>query len=305
MNRDLLDAVRAYTLENANLDGLACPPVPGLRMMCADSPRRKLESTYRPLVCLILQGSKHLLVGTQQRTCGEGVAVIVGADMPVTGQIVGATRERPYIALAIDLDLPLLGELAHHMRNRESPASGRVETLFTQPVDDAILDCACRLVRLIGRPDAIPVLHPVLMRELHFWLLSGPHAAQLGTMVSSDNSLVRLSRSISLLRTGFSTRLRTEELASAASMSLTAFHKHFKELTSLTPGQYQKRLRLIEARRLITYEGMNASRAAYQVGYESVSQFTREYTRMYGTPPKRHARDIPVPGHGALAMARG
>lgn len=287
MNQELIDAVAAYAHAHANRDGLALTSVPGLRMMCLDQPGDKLESTYRPLVCLVLQGEKHLLAGRQEKLCAEGQAIIVSADLPVTGQVVTASAERPYIALAIELDMALLSELADQLREAIPPPRDPAATMLVQDVDAAILDCAWRLMRLIAHPEAVPILHPGLMRELHFWLLNGAHGRQLRASMAPEAHPVRLNRAVALLRISYRQKLRVEELAGAASMSLSAFHKHFKDYTSLTPVQYQKRLRLIEARRLMLAEGKNASNAAHAVGYESVQQFTREYGRMFGMPPVR------------------
>lgn len=283
----LIEAAQLYARENANADGLAVTPVPGLRMMCVDSPRGKLHSVYRPLVCLILQGAKQLLVGRQEQLCLAGQSVIVSADMPVTGQVVQASPAKPYIAVAVELDIALLRELTAGLNELPSSDISRYQTLFLQDTDEAILDCCIRLMRLIGRPEAMPVLLPGLMKELHYWLLTGPHGQQLRAMTAADSHLSRLSRALAILRSEYQRRIAIEYLARAASMSLTAFHKHFKDLTSLTPGQYQKRLRLIEARRLMLYQGLSASTAAYEVGYESVSQFNRDYRRMFGAPPRR------------------
>lgn len=283
----LIEAARQYAREHSNPDGLAVTPVPGLRMMCVDSPREKLHTAYRPLVCLILQGAKHLLVGRQEQLCSEGQAVIVSADMPVTGQVVQASSAKPYVAVAVELDLGLLRELADSLSGTAPRSDSRLQTLFLQDTDEAVLDCCIRLMRLIGRPDAIPVLRPGLMKELHFWLLTGPNGQQLRAMTAADSHPSRLAQALAILRREYHSRIPIERLARAASMSLTAFHKHFKNLTSLTPGQYQKRLRLIEARRLMLYQAANASTAAYEVGYESVPQFTRDYRRLFGAPPRK------------------
>lgn len=256
-------------------------------MMCVDAPRGRLLSTYHPLVCLILQGAKHLLVGRQEQTCVEGQSVIVSADMPVTGQVVKASPARPYAALAVELDMPLLRELADLSSGSVPSTSSISDTLFLQGTDEAILDCSIRLMRLIDTPEAISVLQPGLMKELHFWLLASPSGPRLRAMAASDGCASRIGRAIAILRSQFRSRIPVERLAGAASMGATTFHRRFKELTSLTPGQYQKRLRLIEARRLMLYEGSSASDAAYEVGYESVPQFTRDYRRMFGAPPKR------------------
>ena len=290
MNQELLDAVSTYARAHANRDGLALTPVPGLRMMCLDQPGDKLESTYRPLVCLVLQGEKHLLAGRQEKLCGEGQAIIVSADLPVTGQVVTASGERPYIALAIELDMALLSELADQLRETTPTPPDPAATMLVQDVDAAVLDCAGRLMRLVAHPEAVPILHPGLIRELHFWLLNGAHGRQLRACMAPEAHPVRLNRAVAMLRLSYRQKLRVDDLAGAASMSLSAFHKHFKDYTSLTPVQYQKRLRLIEARRLMLYEGVTANKAAFEVGYESSSQFTREYARLFGAPPRRDAR---------------
>lgn len=290
MNQELRDAVSTYARAHANRDGLALTPVPGLRMMCLDRPGDKLESTYRPLVCLVLQGEKHLLAGRQETLCAEGQAVIVSADLPVTGQVVTASGARPYIALAIELDMALLSELADQLREATPAPPDPAATMLVQDVDAAVLDCAGRLMRLVAHPEAVPILHPGLMRELHFWLLNGAHGRQLRSAMAPEAHPVRLNRAVAMLRLSYRQKLRVEDLAGAASMSLSAFHKHFKDYTSLTPVQYQKRLRLIEARRLMLYEGVTANKAAFEVGYESSSQFTREYARLFGAPPRRDAR---------------
>lgn len=296
MQDELKDAIRRYSAEHANSDGLALPPVPGLRMMCVDSPRGKLHSTYRPLVCLVLQGAKHLLVGTQQSMCLAGQSVIVSADMPVTGQVIEASARNPYMALAVELDMALLRELGDGLAATAAAAVPHTRTLFLQKTEDAVVDCAIRLMRLIAKPDAIPVLHAGLMKELHYWLLTGPHGTELRAIAARESISSRIGRAIAILREDFRDRIPVERLADAAAMGLTAFHRHFKELTSLSPGQYQKRLRLIEARRLMLYEGVSATAAAFEVGYESVSQFTREYGRMFGAPPKRHNRSATTVG---------
>lgn len=286
---ELKQAVRTYACRHANRDGLAITPVPGLRMMCVEAPAGDLHSIYRPLVCFVLQGAKQMIVGNQERVFNEGQSVIVGADMPVVGRIVEAAPHAPYLAVAVELEMSLLREIAIQAGAAHAPRSSRMPTLFAEDADAAMLDCALRLMRLLDRPDATALLRPGIMRELHYWLLSGQHGAALRTLADPDSYAGRLASAIAILRAEYRSRVPVERLAATAAMSLTAFHKHFKVMTSLTPGQYQKRLRLIEARRLMREEGFSASNAAFEVGYESVSQFTREYGRLFKAPPKRDA----------------
>lgn len=285
----LKQAVRAHASLHANRDGLAFTQVPGLRMMCVEAPASDLHSIYRPLICFVLQGAKRMIVGNEERVFYGGQSVIVGADMPVVGRIVEASSDAPYLAIAVELEMTLLREIAAQMGSSSSRRTSGMQTLFAEDTEAAMLDCALRLMRLLDRPNAAPLLRPGIMRELHYWLLSSPHGAALQALADPDSYAGRLAAAISILRADYRSRVPVEDLAAAAAMSLTAFHKHFKKMTSLTPGQYQKRLRLVEARRLMLDEGFSASNAAFEVGYESVSQFTREYGRLFKAPPKQDA----------------
>lgn len=285
----LKQAVQAYAKRYANRDGLALTAVPGLRMMYVEAPAGDLQSVYKPLVCLVLQGAKRILVGKQQAVLSAGESVIVSADMPVVGRIVQASREAPYLAVAVELDRAILRELAAHMGSAYAPPLPEMSTLFAEDSEAEVIDCVSRLMKLLDRPDSAPLLRPGIMQELHYWLLSGSHGAALRDIADPDSYASRLADAIALLRAEYTSRLSVEQLAAKAGMSLSSFHKHFKHMTSLTPGQYQQRLRLIEARRLMLDEGCSASNAAFEVGYESVSQFTREYGRLFQLPPKRDA----------------
>jgi AraC-like DNA-binding protein len=285
----LKKAVIAYAGRHANGDGLVLTPVPGLRMMFVESAQGALHSVYRPLVCLILQGAKHLTAGREERLVSAGQSVIVSADLPVVGRIVQASRREPYLAIAIELEMTMLRELAAQLGGVAAQRPSETRSLFAEDTEAASLDCAARLMRLLDRPEAVPLLRPGIMREFHYWLLSGQHGAALRGLAAPGSHSSRLAAAIAILRDEYRSRVPVERLASAAAMSLTAFHKHFKHMTSLTPGQYQKRLRLIEARRLMLDQGFTATLAAFDVGYESVSQFTREYRRMFELPPKRDA----------------
>ncbi|MGX9118553.1 AraC family transcriptional regulator N-terminal domain-containing protein [Mesorhizobium sp. BHbsci] len=285
----LKHAVHTYAARHANRDGLALTPVPGLRMMCVESPHRDLHSVYRPLVCLVLQGAKLMTVGREQQVFTAGQSVIVSADMPVAGRIVQASQREPYLAVAVELEMTLLREVAAQLGSVRAQRPSETRTLFVEDTKAAILDCAVRLLHLLDRPDATSLLRPGIMYELHYWLLSGQHGAALRSLADPDSHASRLAAAIAILRAEYRSRVPVERLAAAAAMSLTAFHKHFKHMTSLTPGQYQKRLRLIEARRLMLDEGFSATSAGFEVGYESISQFTREYARLFKAPPKRDA----------------
>lgn len=281
----LHDAVQRHTAAHPHPDGIIPAPWPGMSMMRMHAPTPFAKSIYRPLVCLVLSGEKQVTVGTQTHVFAQGQSALVNADIPVLSRVTRATRTEPYLAVALELDPALLLDLAP-----AAPASPTPGSILVRETDDAVADCMLRLVRLLDRPDAAAVLRAPIGRELHYWLLSGPHGAALRTLVHPDGIRPRIARAVAVLRQAYDRPIRVEHLAAAASMSPSTFHHHFRAVTSVSPMQFQKQLRLIEARRLLLAEGLQASRAAYAVGYESVPQFTREYTRMFGTPPARDAR---------------
>jgi transcriptional regulator GlxA family with amidase domain len=172
--------------------------------------------------------------------------------------------------------------------------SGRTEdfSVFVEDLREPLADCLVRLIRLLSMPNAIPILYPSIMREICFWLLTGPHADEVRRFALPNGQTQRITRAIQILREQYSRPLRIEELAVAAGMSASSFHQHFRALTAMTPLQYQKQLRLLEARRLLIDGGINTAHAAYRVGYESASQFSREYARMFGQPPKRDVTEV-------------
>ncbi len=283
-----VEKVADFARARGNSHGLVPTCVPGLRLMCIDRPGEHVQSTYRPLVCLVLQGAKRITVGREETVCRQGQSVIVSANMPVQGQVIEASTAAPYLALAMEFDWPLLSEQADLIdsANRRVPIVSK-KTLSTQLTETAILDCGLRLMQLAEAPEEIPFLLEGLRKELQYRLLTGPNGACLRDQVGSHSSATRLTPAVAMLQEKFREDLRIDQLAETAAMSRAVFHRQFKALTSLTPVQYQKRLRLIEARRLLRHEAVSATRAAYEVGYESVPQFTRDYSGMFGTTPGR------------------
>jgi AraC-like DNA-binding protein len=242
-----------------------------------------------------------MIIGRENRVFAGGESVIVSADMPVTGRIMQATATEPYLAVAVELEATILREVALQLGSIRASRPSAMQAVFANETETAVLDCVARLMRLIDRPEAIPLLRSGILRELHYWLLVGPHGLALRRLADPDSHSSRLAEAIALLRARYRTRIPVERLAAAAAMSLTAFHRHFKHMTSLTPVQYQKRLRLIEARRLMMEDAHSATSAAFEVGYESVSHFTRDYGRMFRIAPRRdvlRARDTPVHQEG-------
>jgi AraC-like DNA-binding protein len=284
MDTTLLDAVRRFADAHADADGVARTLIPGL-VAIRQAGRTELSyQIQRPLACLVLQGSKHVAMGAQSFTFEAGDSLLVMADVPTSSQVTRASAAAPYYSLVLDLDPAVIAALATEMAAVEEADDRPVRGEAT---DNHVLDAALRLVRLLDRPASIPVLQDALIREFHYWLLLGRHGAAIRRLGLPDSHVRRVARAVAVLRRDYARRLPVEELAALAGMSPSSFHHHFRAVTSLTPRQFQKQLRLIEARRLMLAEGASASHAAHSVGYESVQQFTREYGRMFGLPPVR------------------
>ncbi|MFN4274771.1 MAG: AraC family transcriptional regulator N-terminal domain-containing protein [Ferrovibrio sp.] len=280
----LLNTARRYADAHADANGIAQTPIPGLFLVRATMPSDLVYAISRPMVCLVLQGSKHVTMGMQGFAFTAGDSLLVTADVPTVSQITRASAGAPYYSLVLDLDLPVIAELAVEMKAAHvaDPAPVRVD-----PTDTEVADAALRLMRLLDRPSSVPVLQAQLLREMHYWLLTGRHGSAIRRLGWPDGHVQRVARAVAVLRAEFAQRVPVERLAAVAGMSPSSFHQHFRAVTSLSPLQFQKQLRMIEARRLMLSEGLSASNAAFAVGYESVSQFTREYGRLFGLPPVR------------------
>ena len=285
----LLAAVRRYAEAHHSATGVAVTSVPGLSTVRATIPSGLLHDIWRPLVCLVLQGCKHVTVGTRNFAFGAGDSLLITADVPTVSQITRASAAAPYLSLVLELDPAVIADLAAQM-----PAETRADhvPVRVDQTEAETADAALRLMRLLDRPASLPVLGAQLVREMHYWLLAGRHGAAIRRLGWPDGQVERITRAVAILRAEFAGQLRVERLAAAAGMSPSSFHQHFRAVTSLSPLQFQKHLRLIEARRLLVSEGLSASGAAFAVGYESIPQFTREYGRMFGLPPVRDAKAI-------------
>lgn len=295
MNDTLLDTVRRYAQVHADPAGVARTPVPGLATITATRASGINYAMSRPLACLVLQGSKRVTMGKDTFDFSSGDSLLITADVPTVSQITRASAAEPYFSLVLDLDLTAIAELALEMKLRPVSQGAPVRV---EPTDSEVADAAPRLMRLIERPAALPVLQAQLVREMHYWLLVGKHGATIRQLGWPESHAQRVAHAVALLRTEFAQPLPIKRLASAAGMSASSFYQHFREATSLSPLQFQKQLRLIEARRLMVSEGMSASSAAFAVGYESVQQFTREYRRMFGLPPGRDSGVVRSSGGG-------
>lgn len=284
MKSELLDTVLRHADHLADRDGVAPTPIPGLVAIRATERSALSYQIARPLACLVLQGRKQVAMGSQSFTFAAGDSLLVMADVPTVSQVTQASAAAPYCSLVLDLDPAVIAGLSTEMAALDDDGQAPVRA---EPTDAHLHDTALRLMRLLARPASIPVLKDALVREFHYWLLLGRHGAAIRRLGLPDSHVRRVARAVAVLRRDYARRLPVEQLAELAGMSPSSFHHHFRAVTSLTPLQFQKQLRLIEARRLMLADGASASLAAHTVGYESVQQFTREYGRMFGMPPVR------------------
>ena len=207
--------------------------------------------------------------------------------MPAFSTIFKASPSEPFLGVVLEFDLKIMRDVLNELATPPAAGNHKEHGVFVTDFSGPLADCVLSMVRLLETPAAIPILASAIMREISYWVLTGPHGGEVVTMTMANKHEPRLIRAVHALRDRFAEATRIEELAGIAKMSPTAFHRHFKTITSMTPLQYQKQLRLIEARRLMLSEDMNAETAAFEVGYESPSQFSREYTRMFGASPRR------------------
>jgi AraC-like DNA-binding protein len=233
---------------------------------------------------LVVQGKKRVLIGDQALDYDAGRFLAASVDVPVVGQVIEASKDAPYLCFKLEIDRTMLAALALEMGPAVESGDASLGMALSETTPE-LLDAALRLLRLAENPRDIPMLAPLAERELLYRLLAGEFGARLRHLAYADSKLSQVNRAIDWIKRNFREAFSVEALASEARMSPSALHLHFKQVTSLSPLQYQKQMRLQEARRLIFAEAMDAARAAHEVGYDSPSQFSREYRRLFGAPP--------------------
>jgi AraC-like DNA-binding protein len=247
-----------------------------------------LAAVGTPMLAIVVQGKKAALLGEEAYYYGAAQYLILSVDLPISGFITEATPAQPYLGFKLDLDPRQLGEIITAQTSIiASKKETSVKGFFVSTADALLLDCALRLTKLLDTPQDIPMLAPMIIQEIYYRLLMGEQCEAVRQIATSGSNMQRIAQVIQHIKTDFTKPLRVENLADLAKMSPSSFHHHFKQVTSMSPLNYQKQLRLLEARRLMLVENSTAANAADRVGYESPSQFSREYARMFGAPPIR------------------
>jgi AraC-like DNA-binding protein len=265
----------------------------GLRLLCASSPTELGHGVSFPAFCVVAQGSKEVLLGDDLYRYDANNYLITAASLPISSRITEASEERPYVGVVLGLDPALVGSV---MVEAGHPAPGEkaaMRAFDVSPLDAELLDAVLRLVRLLDAPAAeARFLRPLVTREIVFRLLEGEQGGRLRQIAVLGGHAHRIARALERLREEFARPLRMEDVARDAGMSVSGFHHHFKAVTAMSPLQFQKRMRLQEARRLMLGEDLDAGSAGRRVGYGDASQFSREYKRLFGTPPARDAERL-------------
>jgi AraC-like DNA-binding protein len=269
-------------------DGFHRTPIPGVYCIKVSSPARRSKDRWRASLSIIVQGTKEIALGRRIYRLAEGQYVATPIQLPVISRVAAATRVKPFLCLLVDLDPLILSEVSARVSNeaaRNSP--GPVRAMFTGETTDRMLQSAVRLAQLLRTPEDAPVLGALVVKELLYLLMRGPEGVAIRQFVHAGSKMHRVSQAIHVLKSELDKEVDVPALARTANMSRAAFFKHFKEITAMSPIQYQKRLRLHEARRLMIELGDTAESSSFKVGYRSASQFSREYSRMFGAPPAR------------------
>ena len=287
MSNALIEAVKRYTDQQAGKGSPFITAIDGMAILRADHEKPASHLIMKPALCVVVQGTKWTTFGDRRYDYPAGRALVVSVEMPAFSRVVEASPAEPFLAIVIQFDLAVMRDVMERLEAPPELEDNLGRGVFVTDFDGPLADCVLRMVRLLDTPQAIPILAPMIMREICYWLLTGPHGGEVAKVVLANSHAQRVVTAIHTLRDQFAETIRIEELAAVAQMSPSAFHRQFKALTSMTPLQYQKQLRLLEARHLMVTGDANAEVAAYQVGYESASQFSREYARMFGAPPRR------------------
>ena len=259
----------------------------GLNFYRHANPTQPVHGVYSPSICIIAQGAKEVLLGEERFRYDPANFLLCSLDVPVVAQVVEATPKKPYLGMKMDLDPTLIASVSVETGIAPGRGDASVKSIAVNKLEGDLLDAVVRLIRLLDSSSDYRVVSPLVTREIVYRLLISDQGPRLRQMAAFGGHTNRITKAVQTLRSRFTEALSIEDLASELGMSASSFHQHFKTATSMSPLQFQKLLRLQEARRLLISEDLDASTAAVRVGYDDASQFTREYKRLFGDPPMR------------------
>lgn len=283
---ELQDLIARHATE----DGIWPTALPALSLVRSTVGSEPVHTLYEPSFCLVASGRKRARIGDRELQYETGGCLVVGIDLPVIGAVVEASPDKPYLCLKLNLDRAVLADLL--LKGSAPAAATHPQAAGVLQATPELIDASTRLVRLLDAPQDIPVLAPIIAREIHYRLMTGPQGAILQQIMSGESRLGQIARAVAYLCENYAGALTIDELAGIAGMSPSSFHEHFRTATAMSPLQYRTRLRMHEARRLMVAEGLTAAEAGFRVGYDSPSQFSRDHVRIYNSPPRRNLSHI-------------
>lgn len=287
-NREVAVDVLGKSIARCTEKGdLRTTDIPGLSLFRRDEPTEPMSGMYEPSICMAVQGAKRVILGDETYVYDAHHYLITSVHLPTIVQITEASPEKPYLGLRLKFDLREVSQLMVDSNLPQARPQQSSRGMATGEVTPQLINAFIRLIDLLNDEKDIPILAPVIQREIIYRLLVGDQGERLRQIATAGSQSQQIAKAIGWLKNNYSQAISMDELATQANMSTSTFHHHFRSLTALSPLQYQKQLRLQEARRLMLAERMDAANAAFQVGYESPSQFNREYSRMFGAPPLR------------------
>ncbi len=275
--------------------------IPGLTLYRRTAPTPCNAATYEPSLAVFVQGRKRVTLGGTTYLCDESTFLLTSVDVPIVSQIITASKDVPLLSLLLKLDLAIVREILslEEFHTPEDSSQGRGIAIGKTTVE--LLSACSRLMDLLDAPEDIPFLSNTIQREIVYRLLRGPQGERLRAIATLGNQSQRTAKAIAWLRANYAKPLRVDELAAVARMGMSTLHHHFRALTAMSPLQYQKQLRLVAARERMLVEGLDAASAAFEVGYESTSQFSREYRRFFGQPPMRDIKTRRLAGSATIS----
>jgi len=296
-----LDELAALIERFAPSDGRHRTAIERLHLVRASRPGEAACGVTEPALGLIAQGAKRVMLEDEVYIYNRAQFLVASVDLPVTGQVIEASEDKPFLGFGLVLDRREIASLLLQAEFPDAEEAAPSRGLFTTRSDPSLLDAVLRLVRLLQTPADIPALAPLAEREVLYRLLKSEKGGRVRQMATMHTQSQRIGKAIGWLKSHFSEPLQIDSLAANVNMSASSLHHHFKAVTAMSPLQYQKQLRLQEARRLLLAEGIDAATAGHRVGYESPSQFSREYSRLFGAPPARDLQRLRTLGAAAMA----
>jgi AraC-like DNA-binding protein len=279
---ELVERIAQALPEDGILDAFS-----GFRLARSSKPTEPVRSVYEPAFCFVAQGCKQALLGEEVFRYDPGHYLLYTVDLPLTVQVKEASKELPYLGFRLILDSSLVASVMMESGVEPKKGDATIKAMAVGPMDAELLDASVRLVRLLDAPSASKVLAPLIIREIVYWLMAGGQGARFSHLLAARAGTRRISQAIGYLREHFDRSLRMDDIAHELGMSVSGFHHHFKSVTAMSPLQFQKQLRLQEARRLMLDEDLDAAGAGYRVGYEDPAYFSRDYKKLFGAPPQR------------------